>query len=140
MQKLKNLTLSQVQGLASTLGRNFKGQNVTIGLSGQLGAGKTTFAKSFARTLGIKKVKSPTFTLINEYPLKNSRLYHIDLYRLQRLDQLQEIGISDLLLQPSRIVLIEWVDKFPKLKKLCDINIKLTLTENNTRNVQIVGI
>jgi tRNA threonylcarbamoyladenosine biosynthesis protein TsaE len=140
MQKLKNLTLKQVESLAYTLARNFKGKNVILGLAGQLGAGKTTFAKSFAKTLGVNKVKSPTFTLINEYPLKNSRLYHIDLYRLDRLDQLQEIGISELLLQPSRIVLIEWVDKFPKLKKLCDINIKFTLTGNHTRNVEITGI
>jgi tRNA threonylcarbamoyladenosine biosynthesis protein TsaE len=73
MQKLKNLTLKQVESLAYTLARNFKGKNVILGLAGQLGAGKTTFAKSFAKTLGVNKVKSPTFTFIGSTGWTNSR-------------------------------------------------------------------
>jgi tRNA threonylcarbamoyladenosine biosynthesis protein TsaE len=107
-----------------------------MGLVGNLGAGKTTFAKSFAHALGVKKVKSPTFIILADYKLRNKHLYHADFYRLTHLDQLQIIGLADLLRFTNRIVLIEWVDKFPEIQKLCDIIFKFEINKN-LRDVKI---
>ncbi|HYE22596.1 MAG TPA: tRNA (adenosine(37)-N6)-threonylcarbamoyltransferase complex ATPase subunit type 1 TsaE [Verrucomicrobiae bacterium] len=136
MPTLKNLTETRVKKLASDLAKEYKEQDIVIGLSGQLGAGKTTFAKSFATELGVKKVKSPTFIVVSEYKLKDKRFYHIDFYRLTHLDQLQSLGLTDLLHSKKRIVLIEWVDKFPEIREACDIIIKFKI-KKNLRDVQI---
>jgi tRNA threonylcarbamoyladenosine biosynthesis protein TsaE len=139
MSLLKNLTETQVKDLAFDLGLEFKGKDVAIGLSGDLGAGKTTFSKNFAKALGIKKLKSPTFIVVAEYQLKKRKLYHADFYRLAHLDQLQALGMSDMLTSTNRIVLIEWVEKFPPIKKQCDIIIEFKIKENNKRDVKIIA-
>ncbi len=137
MPTLKNLTETQVKKLASDIATEHQGQDLVIGLIGNLGAGKTTFTKSFAKTLGIVKTKSPTFTIVADYQLKKKHFYHIDFYRLNHLDDLQAIGLKDLLRQNSRIVVIEWVDKFKEIQNQCDIIIKLKINKLN-RDVQII--
>ncbi len=139
MTRLKNLTEKQVKDLAFDLADELKKQDVVIGLAGNLGAGKTTFAKSFAQALGIKRVKSPTFIVVAEYAIKNLQFYHIDFYRLNHLDQLQALGLSDTLASKNRIVLIEWVDKFPKIQKQCDLVIKFKIRPNNKRDLEIIN-
>ncbi len=139
MSRLKNLTEKQVRDLAFDIGDELKKQDAVIGLIGDLGAGKTTFTKSFAKTLGIKRVKSPTFIVVAEYQLPKKKFYHIDFYRLNHLDQLQALGLTDTLASKNRIVLIEWVDKFPKIQKQCDLVIKFKITNHNTRDVEIIS-
>src|SRR3989338_1835026 len=85
-----------------------------IALSGELGAGKTTFVQGFAKGLGIKeKIISPTFVLIRQHLIPNNTktLYHIDLYRLENKADLKQIGLEEILLDPDNIVLIEWAEK-----------------------------
>lgn len=84
-------------------------------LSGDLGAGKTTFARGFIRSAGIrKKIASPTFVLIKNYKLriKNygnyKNIYHIDLYRLKTAKDILDLGLKEILENPRNIVLIEW--------------------------------
>lgn len=132
----KNLDLKQVERLASELGEQFKDRGGVIGLSGNLGAGKTTFAKAFAKSLGIKSLKSPTFIVSQRYTLKNRFLYHLDFYRLDDSKQLEPLGLTELLNRPN-IVLIEWIDKFPKIARKCDILISLKVKNNDKRDVSI---
>jgi tRNA threonylcarbamoyladenosine biosynthesis protein TsaE len=86
-----------------------------IALCGELGAGKTQFVKGLARGLGNDAdVTSPTFTLIHEYSGGRLPLFHIDLYRLDSLEETLRIGIDDYL-HGEGVTVIEWADKFPSL-------------------------
>ncbi|PKL76959.1 MAG: tRNA (adenosine(37)-N6)-threonylcarbamoyltransferase complex ATPase subunit type 1 TsaE [Candidatus Melainabacteria bacterium HGW-Melainabacteria-1] len=84
-----------------------------IGLSGELGVGKTTLSQGIGQSFGVDDpITSPTFTLINEYETSRGRLYHLDLYRLGSLDELLELGLEDMLAQRNALMLVEWFDRF----------------------------
>ena len=88
-----------------------------IGLRGNLGTGKTVFARGFARGLNIDEiVSSPTFTLVKEYPTKNKQwLYHLDLYRISNSNAALVFGIDEYLNDSNAIVLIEWPERIHEL-------------------------
>ena len=93
-------------------------------LIGNLGAGKTTLAKGIVEGLGAAhpdEVSSPTFTLIHEY---GAGVYHIDLYRLDRADQVAGIGLDEIL-ERQAVVLIEWGERFPELMPVERVEIRL---------------
>ena len=89
-------------------------QPTVLTLTGNLGAGKTVFAKGFIDYFGIKKgVVSPTFALLKQYHLHNKlwenwTIYHFDLYRLKRADDFINEGFLDIFSRPRSIVIIEW--------------------------------
>jgi tRNA threonylcarbamoyladenosine biosynthesis protein TsaE len=96
--------------LGERLGKLAPGGSV-IALRGGLGAGKTTFAKGFARGLGVAaEVTSPTYTIVSEYEGR-LRLHHIDAYRLSGSEDLYSVGGDDLLADPGGICLIEWSER-----------------------------
>jgi tRNA threonylcarbamoyladenosine biosynthesis protein TsaE len=95
--------------LAKKLGAGFKGGE-TVLLSGDLGAGKTVFAKGIAEGMGIKEVvTSPTYTYLNIYENGGLTLYHYDLYRLKTSDEALELGLTDYL-NVGGVCVIEWAD------------------------------
>src|SRR5205807_2497980 len=99
--------------LGEQLARGLPSKRVVL-LIGNLGAGKTTMAKGIVRGLGAAQpdeVSSPTFTLIHEY---SPRVYHIDLYRLDRPDQVATLGLDEIF-DRQAVVLIEWGERFPQL-------------------------
>lgn len=80
-------------------------------LQGQLGTGKTTFARGFARALGVTApVRSPTYTLIELYPAGAITLLHVDLYRLADPAELESLGLREWA-RPGHLWLIEWPEK-----------------------------
>ncbi len=132
----KNLSQKQVEKLAEKLALEFKKTGAIIGFSGTLGAGKTTFIKAFAKQLGIKSIKSPTFIVAARHKLKDRYLFHIDFYRLHKPSELDPLELPELLVRPN-IVLIEWIEKFPKLLKAADLLIKIRVAPGNKRDVEI---
>jgi tRNA threonylcarbamoyladenosine biosynthesis protein TsaE len=86
-------------------------------LSGDLGAGKTTLVKGIARSIGATEdeVTSPTFTLVHEYKGSKLKLYHLDLYRLEKDEELLSLGLEEMESDPDALVLVEWGEKFPSV-------------------------
>ena len=81
-------------------------------LHGDLGAGKTTFTQGVAEGLGVDgPVQSPTFTLVREHDACGLRLYHLDLYRLDDPEQLEDIGYEVFINPPDGVSLIEWPER-----------------------------
>jgi tRNA threonylcarbamoyladenosine biosynthesis protein TsaE len=110
---------------------------VVIGLSGDLGAGKTTFVQGLARGLGIDPkyyVNSPTFTLINEYEGPKLRLIHVDLYRIEKSMDLVTIGLVDYM-RAGHVIAIEWVERLDESKKMVDFQVKLENTKGGNGRI-----
>src|SRR5579863_7261704 len=104
-------------------------------LIGNLGAGKTTLAKGIVSGLGAappEEVSSPTFTLIHEYG--EGRVYHIDLYRLDRPEQIATLGLEEIF-DRDAVVLIEWGERFPALMPPDHREIRLRALEGDDREV-----
>lgn len=80
-------------------------------LHGDLGAGKTTFARAFLKALGVgERVKSPTYSLVEGYDIGSRRAFHLDLYRIADPGELEWLGL-DSLAEPGAIVLVEWPER-----------------------------
>ena len=110
-------------------------QKCVVLLIGNLGAGKTTIAKGIAKGLGIEpdEVSSPTFTLIHEY---STRLYHVDLYRLDDARSVARLGLDELF-DGNAVVLIEWGERFLELMPEERVEVRLTRTGDDEREIEI---
>ena len=110
-----------------------------VGLYGELGAGKTTFAKALARVLGISKtVTSPTFVLEKIYKLSNqkfSHLIHIDAYRLESSNELKQLGWDTIVLDKGNLIVVEWADKVEDILPQDTKKVYFKVTGENTRDI-----
>jgi len=108
-------------------------------LRGDLGAGKTTMVKGIAEAFGAAQqedVTSPTFTLVHEYRGKDLTLYHIDLYRIDTLREVETLAIDDLM-NGSSVLLIEWGEKFERFRRERDVEIAIEHAGENERRISI---
>lgn len=107
MQKV--LTFNKIDLLAKKLA-DYSKENTVIALIGDLGTGKTTFTKTFAKEFGVKEnLKSPTFNYVLEYLSGRLPLYHFDVYRLCSSEEIYEIGYEDYI-NNGGVALIEWAN------------------------------
>ncbi len=109
-------------------------------LRGDLGAGKTTLVKGIAEGFSAARaddVTSPTFTLVHECRGPQTTLYHIDLYRIETEPELETIGLDDLL-APNCILLIEWGEKFPRLRRDQNVEITLEWAGETERTIRVI--
>ena len=108
-----------------------------LALSGDLGAGKTVLIKGIARGLGITQdVTSPTFTLVHEYPGGRLPLFHVDLYRLDTIDQALAIGIEEYL-NGAGVTAIEWAEKIDPLLPPRATRIRMESIAENVRRIEV---
>ena len=113
--------------------------NDCVVLSGDLGAGKTQFAKGFAAGLGVDdEITSPTFNILFEYVGDELPLLHFDLYRLDEEDELTDIDFFGLL-ESGAVCLVEWGDKFPAAMPDERIDVQITVADDETRAIVITG-
>ena len=105
-----------------------------VGLSGDLGAGKTQLVKGIAHGLGSPaRVHSPTFTLLNEYGGGRAPLFHLDLYRLNNADDVRGAGLEEYLMNPEGVTVVEWIERWlPQLR----ITHHASRAERRTPNIE----
>ena len=109
-------------------------------LRGNLGAGKTTLAKGIAEGLhaaSTEDVTSPTFTLIHEYRGPEVSIYHVDLYRIETLRELDTLGLDEILAEAGNLVLLEWGEKFARFDAERDIEISIERTGDEQRRIVV---
>jgi tRNA threonylcarbamoyladenosine biosynthesis protein TsaE len=100
---------AETQALAAALAGCAQPGDLVV-LAGEMGAGKTAFAQGFARGLGIDDtVTSPTFTIVREYSGGRLALHHLDVYRLEHLREVTDLGLGEMLDEPA-VMLVEWGD------------------------------
>jgi tRNA threonylcarbamoyladenosine biosynthesis protein TsaE len=115
-----------------------------VGLEGELGAGKTAFTQSIARTLGVEEhVTSPTFVIEKIYKLSNKRfshLIHIDAYRLEKGEELAHLGWNELIKDPKNLILIEWPQNVKEILPTEMYRIQFSVIDATTRKIEVRGL
>lgn len=112
-----------------------------VALTGELGSGKTCLTQGIARGLGVPEdyaVISPTFTLINEYPGRVAALFHVDLYRLQGVADLADMGYEEYL-SGGGVLVVEWADKIREAVPDGALCVAMTYQEENVRKMELSG-
>lgn len=126
---------AETESFAAELGRRLTAGSV-IGLSGELGAGKTQFVKGLARGLGATdRVHSPTFALVNIYSSGRLDLYHLDLYRLETPQQILSAGLDEYF-EPEGISVVEWVERWPGPKPEKYHSVRIEVIGENERRIE----
>jgi len=108
-------------------------------LTGDLGAGKSSLARAMLRRLGVAgPIKSPTYSLVERYPLATGEAVHMDLYRIAETAELEFLGLDDLAAQ-VRLWLVEWPERGGAALPPPDIEIRLTVSGLG-REVELIGV
>ncbi len=104
-----------------------------IGLSGELGAGRTTLVRAIAAGLGVHQaVTSPTFALVHRYDGAGCTVYHVDGYRLRRPSEAADLGFDEMARDPDAVVLIEWPERFGEALPPLTRHLRLAYVEEPT--------
>ena len=123
------------------------GERLAIGLKpsiiclyGDLGSGKTTFTQGFARGLGsTTRLLSPTFIIVRRYQIskKDFQLYHVDLYRLQTISEMEGIGLPEIFTDLASYTVIEWAERLGTLLPKKRIDVHFTTSQDDTHSIFI---
>ncbi len=126
------------------LGRRLAGQTrqgECISLIGDLGAGKTAFVRGLAEGMGadVQLVSSPTYVLVQEYPLDEMSLYHLDLYRMvHAAEELSDLGLEEML--QNGVAVIEWADRAADALPVPRTEISIEITGEQSRRFTVNNI
>ena len=133
MKEITINNLGELEKFCDEFSKILKPGNVVC-LTGDLGAGKTTFVSAVTKALGINdSVQSPTFNLLLQYKNDDGlTINHFDLYRLEKEDDLDDIGFYETI-EDGGITFIEWAEKFPEAMPSHAINLSITKLDSNSR-------
>lgn len=136
---LESTELSSMPEAAQKILQQFDNVRIFV-LSGNLGAGKTTLIKKLCQQAGYSgNVSSPTFSIINEYGTDKKTIYHMDLYRLEDIDEALEIGIEEYLYSGS-YCFIEWAEVIIPILPLPFVVIEINTVSELSRNIYVKKI
>lgn len=140
MKEIISKSERDTQKVAQDIAQHLLGGDV-VALIGDLGGGKTIFAKGIADYFGIKEgVQSPTFNIIKEYEIDKfdiKKLYHMDFYRIKSDKELIELGLRDIFSDKSSVSVVEWANKGKKFLPKNTKFIKLDFVDEKTRKIII---
>lgn len=128
----------QINGLAglpdvATKLLTFAGEEKIFLFDGEMGAGKTTFIKTFCKVLGVNdSVSSPTYSIVNEYVGKKNAVYHFDFYRIKNIQEAYDLGYEEYF-YGGGICLIEWPEKVEELLPNHYIKVEISILSENSR-------
>ena len=137
--KVKTTSPEETERVAEKLARSL-GYPAVISLVGDLGAGKTTFTKGFAKGLDIKEnVTSPTFTIMNEYTSGRKPMYHFDTYRLSSLDEALELGFGEYfnLTTLKGASIVEWAENTKGILPARHFEVEIKKLGDNAREISV---
>jgi tRNA threonylcarbamoyladenosine biosynthesis protein TsaE len=142
METAKARTLEELGAVARTVAGSCekKESACVIGLTGELGAGKTAFVKELAKDLGVAhEITSPTFVIMKSYPITKhpflKTLTHIDAYRIESDDEMRVLGFDAILGDKDRLVCIEWPEKIQNILPEDILPVTLNITDGETRTI-----
>ena len=117
-------------------------KGTTICLYGELAAGKTTFTQGLGKAFGIERLVSPTFLIMRQYAVKNhpviKTLYHLDLYRLNSIEDIKSFDVEEIWSSPENLLVIEWPEKFEKNLPKNRYDIFFKANGENEREIKII--
>ena len=126
--------------LGEDLAKKLRGGEVIL-LNGDLGAGKTVFAKGLAKGLGVQAVvNSPTFNIMNVYQGQNIKFCHFDMYRIDDDSELKELGFEEFIGDKNYVCAIEWSSKTASLLPKSVITVNINKLDDDKRNIEIEGV
>ena len=138
-QSLFTYDITEIDKVSKIIIELIKQKNKVL-FSGPMGSGKTTLIKNIMHELGYNEhVSSPTFSVINEYALNNKMIYHMDLYRIKKEDELYEIGFEEYL-KNRNLCLIEWPEIAIKMIDKDFIHIKIKEISKTKRSIEIKSL
>ncbi len=138
-KRFKTRSVDGTLSLAGTLAEMLPAPRLIL-LRGDLGAGKTTLAKGWVEALkagSADDVTSPTFTLVHEYQGPKTKVFHLDLYRLETEQQLAALGLEEMIAMPDALVLVEWGEKFPSLLERAQAEVAMQPLEGDERSLLV---
>tara|TARA_B100001027_G_scaffold209712_1_gene176114 strand:+ start:477 stop:908 length:432 start_codon:yes stop_codon:yes gene_type:complete len=141
MQKLIKTLISNCPEDTIQIAENLS-QTIPYGsvifMIGELGSGKTTFTKGFAKGLGFtNQVQSPTYPILNEYSNSDNFIYHFDLYRLKSISEFLEIGGIEYLSNNNGICIIEWPELIESFDIENKVKIYFNMKDSDTRIIEV---
>jgi tRNA threonylcarbamoyladenosine biosynthesis protein TsaE len=139
---LRTASAGETRAVGEAIGKFLRAGDV-VSLTGDLGAGKTTFVQGVARALGVEQpVLSPTFVLMREYAGTGLTVHHLDIYRLDRVQDVLDLGFDELL-DRGGVVLIEWGDAIAAMLPESYLRLELTIPQDadgeDSRNIALEG-
>ena len=132
-------SVDETRQLGQKIGSLIK-QPVIIALIGDLGSGKTAFVQGLAQGLEVPAdyyITSPTFTLVNEYPGRLP-LFHVDLYRLETVEDLEDIGLDELLYDRA-VLAVEWADKMVESLAGDYLTLQFEIIDDDCRKINLIA-
>ena len=132
-----SLSEAETYEMGRTLGRRLTAGELIL-LEGSLGVGKTVFARGVAAGLGVapEQVCSPSFTLVHEYSGGRHPLFHVDLYRIEQVEDIGTLGLEELLASGS-VVVVEWGERLPEAYRRDALTVRLHDIGEASRRIEL---